>query len=490
MNDNEKVPYTELMQRLYESADRNPDSLWYDKITEFGKQSSRNNLRVAWRNTDPAGTSEKLVRLLTNNCPFDQEGLLVGYLRKKLPWTDWVRGINDEFCLDGTFTEDAVREGLWRYMKTNRALGMKEDEKYLSTMRTGGRRGRPASDVRGREMVSVASSFKQLYDILTDPASDKTYGRKYVTRSIDGRRGRHRKDQTFIRFDMRKTPVIMLRGKRPFSEGDGGVSDCYAVVGMERPDATMSRTRWLSSLKRIFRDSVIADGGSVDYLGITPCSLEYWMDQIERRRYTDTGEFGAATTRGRYFEKGTILDLREDGSYRYYVDGQEAIENWSPDPMKDVNSVSLIGDEYSAGTNESKKAGANCRLSLDEAKALTPEEKMDRWHQGTRKENVKACSDEKLQEYRKICRRKGYTEEARIINAELKSRKQKVNEALNYSSFIPEVQRELDGLVASLKDAKDRTERLMYGYEVTEDDYNEWKEIHSAVCKSLDKLPW
>ena len=44
--------------------------------------------------------------------------------------------------------------------------------------------------------------------------------------------------------------------------------------------------------------------------------------------------------------------------------------------------------------------------TLLEAKALTPEEKMDRWHNGTRKENNKACNIDKLKKYRKICRAK------------------------------------------------------------------------------------
>lgn len=69
--------------------------------------------------------------------------------------------------------------------------------------------------------------------------------------------------------------------------------------------------------------------------------------------------------------------------------------------------------------------------SLFEAKALTPEEKMDRWHNGTRKENIKACNIDKLKEYRKICRAKGYTEQVKLINAELKRRKDEgINESL------------------------------------------------------------
>lgn len=74
---------------------------------------------------------------------------------------------------------------------------------------------------------------------------------------------------------------------------------------------------------------------------------------------------------------------------------------------------------------------------LYEAKALTPEEKMDRWHNGTRKENIKACNIDKLKEYRKICRAKGYTEQVKIINAELKRRKDEgINESLTVDEML------------------------------------------------------
>lgn len=60
-------------------------------------------------------------------------------------------------------------------------------------------------------------------------------------------------------------------------------------------------------------------------------------------------------------------------------------------------------------------------LSLAEGK-LTPEEKMDMWHNGERRENIKACSDAKLNMYRDICEDNGYDEQVAIIDAELARR--------------------------------------------------------------------
>ena len=60
--------------------------------------------------------------------------------------------------------------------------------------------------------------------------------------------------------------------------------------------------------------------------------------------------------------------------------------------------------------------------SLNEASSLTPEEKMQAWHYGDRKENIKACGDAKLQLYYDICMRKGYMAEAKVILEEAKNR--------------------------------------------------------------------
>jgi predicted HicB family RNase H-like nuclease len=114
-----------------------------------------------------------------------------------------------------------------------------------------------------------------------------------------------------------------------------------------------------------------------------------------------------------------------------------------------VNAASAADFEEFKALYESKNSAlqtfrksysAKANKSLFEGKALTSEEKMDRWHNGSRKENIKACSEEKLKEYRKICRAKGYAEEAKQINAELRARKS-VSE-----SFVLEAKSDNSGL--------------------------------------------
>ena len=47
---------------------------------------------------------------------------------------------------------------------------------------------------------------------------------------------------------------------------------------------------------------------------------------------------------------------------------------------------------------------------------------MDAWHNGTRKQNVEACSDAKLKVNYDICKQKGYDKEAELLKKEADAR--------------------------------------------------------------------
>lgn len=59
---------------------------------------------------------------------------------------------------------------------------------------------------------------------------------------------------------------------------------------------------------------------------------------------------------------------------------------------------------------------------LNENAYSEAELKMDAWHNGTRKQNVKACSDEKLKMNLEICLNKGYDSEAKQLQDEINIR--------------------------------------------------------------------
>lgn len=54
--------------------------------------------------------------------------------------------------------------------------------------------------------------------------------------------------------------------------------------------------------------------------------------------------------------------------------------------------------------------------------SYTQLEKMEQWHKGLRRQNVKACSDEKLETYYNICLEKGYVMEANALYREIVDR--------------------------------------------------------------------
>lgn len=77
-----------------------------------------------------------------------------------------------------------------------------------------------------------------------------------------------------------------------------------------------------------------------------------------------------------------------------------------------INSLSQYASKYAVEKNE----------SLQEASGLTPVQKMQAFNNGTRKENVKACGDEKLINYYNICCSYNLTYAKRQLEIELARR--------------------------------------------------------------------
>lgn len=93
-----------------------------------------------------------------------------------------------------------------------------------------------------------------------------------------------------------------------------------------------------------------------------------------------------------------------------------------------------INSETKENQKIMKESLSNIGIRLDESisiweslsrtlnETLTPQEKMDAWHNGERRENIKACGDAKLLMYRRICVESGYADEVDKIDAELDRR--------------------------------------------------------------------
>lgn len=76
---------------------------------------------------------------------------------------------------------------------------------------------------------------------------------------------------------------------------------------------------------------------------------------------------------------------------------------------------------------------------ITEASTLTPEQKVEQWHNGKRKENLKACGGQKLHTYFDICIIRKYFAEAALILGELERRGEPLfNTLSDLQTFIPE----------------------------------------------------
>ena len=93
-------------------------------------------------------------------------------------------------------------------------------------------------------------------------------------------------------------------------------------------------------------------------------------------------------------------------------------------PQNNKESEEQSATEVSVNINDSTEDKDVEVESEDDIleEALTPQEKMDAWASGNRRENIKACGDVKLYKYLDICRNSGYLEQAEIIVDELENR--------------------------------------------------------------------
>lgn len=96
-----------------------------------------------------------------------------------------------------------------------------------------------------------------------------------------------------------------------------------------------------------------------------------------------------------------------------YVKGEilERVCELFPQSLQELKNLNRRAADFNVGRG--------FRGSLNASEAET---KMTAWHNGERKQNVKSCSDAKLQVYYKICKDLGYEDEASKLKAEADSR--------------------------------------------------------------------
>lgn len=125
------------------------------------------------------------------------------------------------------------------------------------------------------------------------------------------------------------------------------------------------------------------------------------------------------------YTKSEARKMAEEKFYKWLNefnwDSSQGTITFSTDFIKDYIKGELPQSEDEK--EETSKQTTKEEIKTDVSKARKVQEpKMDAWHNGTRKQNVKNCSDAKLKLNYEICKDKGYDEEAKILKDEAESR--------------------------------------------------------------------
>lgn len=116
-------------------------------------------------------------------------------------------------------------------------------------------------------------------------------------------------------------------------------------------------------------------------------------------------------------EKGNYKILEEKDGYSYTADTYVRYEVLEKVCKLFPQSVSELKGLNRRAADFNVDRGFKGMVNASEA-----ETKMTAWHNGERKQNVKACSDAKLKAYYKVCKKLGFEKEAGLLKAEADNR--------------------------------------------------------------------
>lgn len=437
--------------------------MWYRKIKLLSDPRKQINLHAKLSKIEPGLRDAELARILLHNFPGTSPGFINSMISSTFGDPDWLEILNNRFGTD--IDMDYLKSNFARMrgpeldQRTLQEVGKKEDA-FIKQIESG--RGNTKSE----EVMKVAASTKRTY---IAGSFEEVYELVTTRNDFEGRYEKN-PDGT-ISINMADIPLTMVRTMYGLRAVDDSQPLVYIVFGPNGGNDKAIKDHAKQELDRFLRNSYREkelQEMHIGYYDLHPCGLEYWWTNVSKRFVSKKDNEAVDKVRN----SNATLILSRDGECVL------AAEDFESDPEIDpaVNPgnapvTAPIEDEYGFDSvRESKNndirmnrydrnwarpestrlrrfadmlesmddsRNSKGRNTLFEAKALTPEEKMDRWHNGTRKENVNACNIDKLKEYRKICRAKGYAEQVKIINAELKRRKDEgINESLTADEML------------------------------------------------------
>lgn len=331
-------------------SERTLENMWLRKRDLLSNQDSRFRYMTVWKwnNLPLAERNRKLLMLVTFNFIThdssgnytSEPGWFFGAMRNTV-WKDlWIEGLNSEF--ETTLTKDDYREALKYYSHPrkmdNRDMAVRESSNIKQLTPT-------KRQISGKYVKNARYStcFRELYNVIVDPLNAAVYKGRYKQKALSGLRGRPREGQTYIEFNMDKLPITMLRskdGNKTYSEDEPLV---YCISGADKlkPNATFDdKIDYYTQIKKF-----VHRYSNIPYAKMTPCSLDYWMKNISRRFKSDRKRQEMKALRFDLFQKTSILQLKEDGEFRFWQNGMTDKEGWQPDPCLDYELVQCVEDD-------------------------------------------------------------------------------------------------------------------------------------------------
>lgn len=331
-------------------SDKALENLWMRKRDLLSDQDSRFRYMTFWKWNDLplAERNRKLLMLVTFNFRAHDKagnqltgpGWFFGAMRNTI-WKDlWVEGLNSEF--ETTLTKDDYREAVKYYAQPrnmdNYDMAVRENSNIKQLTPT-------KRQISGKYVKNARYStcFRELYNVIIDPLNAAVYKGRYKQKALSGMRGRPREGQTYIEFNMEKLPITMLRskdGNRTYSDDEPLV---YCISGADKlkPNATFDdKVDYYTQIKKFMHRY-----SDIPYPKMTPCSLDYWMKNMSRRFKSDRKSQETRAMRFDLFQKTSILQLKEDGEFRFWQNGMTDKEGWQPDPCLDYELVQCVEDD-------------------------------------------------------------------------------------------------------------------------------------------------
>lgn len=434
--------------------------MWYKKIKLLSDPRKQINLHAKLSKIEPGLRDAELARILLHNFPGTSPGFINSMISNTFGDPDWLEILNTRFGTD--IDMDYLKSCFARMrgpeldQKTLQAIGKKEDA-FIKQIESG--RGNTKSE----EVMKVAASTKRTY---IAGSFEEVYELVTTRNDFEGRYEKN-PDGT-ISINMADIPLTMVRAMYGLRAVDDSQPLVYIVFGPNGGNDKVIKDHAKQELDMFLKnshDEKELQEMHIGYYDLRPCGLEYWWTNVSKRFVSLSKKDNEAVDKVR--NSNATLILSRDGECVLATEGFESEPEIDPavnpgnapvtapiedeygfDSVRESKNNDIRMNRYNrnwakpessrlrrfADMLESMDDSRNSkgRNTLFEAKALTPEEKMDRWHNGTRKENIKACNIDKLKEYRKICRAKGYTEEVKQINAEINRRKKEgINEGYN-----------------------------------------------------------